>query len=107
MPFEDFSTLEAKQMMDSHFLTLYNVLQGVIPMMKRLKGGNVLTFSCNATYQNLPNMVPFTAAKAAVDATIKCIAHEYAKDNIIANVLSLSSLKTGKIKETGKLDTKR
>ena len=94
LPFLEFSTFQAKSMMDSHYGTLYNVLQNVLPLMIKKGGGKVLTFSCNATIFHFPNMLPFTAAKAAVDATIKCIAHEYAKDNIVANSIALSSLQT-------------
>lgn len=94
LPFLEFNTDQAKRMMDSHFGTLYNVLQNVLPIMIEKGGGKILTFSCNATNFHFPNMLPFTAAKAAVDATIKCIAHEYAKDNIVANSIALSSLQT-------------
>ena len=99
-PFLDFSTEKAKSMMDSHYITLYNVLQNIIPVMIRNGGGKILTFSCNATDYCFPNMLPFTAAKAAVDATIKCIAHEYAKKNITANSIALSSLKTPQNKDS-------
>lgn len=100
LPFLEFSTKEAKDMMDSHYGTLYNVLQNILPIMIKKGGGKILTFGCNATEQHFPNMLPFTAAKAAVDATIKCIAHEYAKQNIVANSIALSSLKTPKNHES-------
>lgn len=93
-PFLDFDTAKAKSMMDSHYGTLYNVLQNILPLMIEKGGGKILTFGCNATDYHFPNMLPFTAAKAAVDATIKCIAHEYANKNIVANSIALSSLKT-------------
>ncbi len=94
LPFLEFSTEKAKSMMDSHYGTLYNVLQSILPIMISKGGGKILTFSCNATGHHFPNMLPFTAAKAAVDAAIKCIAHEYADRNIVANAIALSSLKT-------------
>lgn len=94
LPFLSVSTDEARNMMDSHYGTLYNVLQNFLPLMIKKGGGKVLAFSCNATSYHFPNMLPFTAAKAAIDATIKCIAHEYANRNIVANSIALSSLKT-------------
>ena len=100
LPFLEFSTGEAKSMMDSHYGTLYNVLQHILPMMIKKGGGKIMTFSCNATEYHFPNMLPFTAAKAAVDATIKCIAHEHACNNIVANSIALSSLKTPQNKES-------
>lgn len=92
--FFEINTSEAQKMMDSHYGTLYNVLQNILPLMIKNGGGKVLTFSCNASEYNFPNMLPFTAAKTAVDATIKCIAHEFANKNIVANSIALSSLKT-------------
>lgn len=100
LSFLEFETIKARNMMDSHYGTLYNVLQNVLPMMIKKGGGKILTFGCNATDYHFPNMLPFTAAKAAVDATIKCIAHEYANKNIVANSIALSSLKTSQNKES-------
>jgi NADP-dependent 3-hydroxy acid dehydrogenase YdfG len=100
VPFLSVNTKRAKDMMDSHYGTLYNVLQSVLPIMVKKGGGKILTFSCNATVYNFPNMLPFTAAKAAVDATIKCIAHEYANRNIVANSIALSSLQTEQNKDS-------
>lgn len=100
LPFLEFSSEKAKSMMDSHYGTLYNVLQSVLPIMIKKGGGKILTFGCNATDYHFPNMLPFTAAKAAVDATIKCIAHEYANRNIVANSIALSSLKTPQNKDS-------
>ena len=94
VPFLEFNAEKAKKMMDSHYLTLYTVLQAILPIMISKGGGKILAFSCNATDSHFPNMLPFTAAKAAVDAVVKCIAHEYADKNIVANAIALSSLKT-------------
>jgi len=84
----------AIKMMNSHYGTLYTVCQETIPIMAKKGGGRIITYSCNATDYNFPNMLPFTAAKAAVEATIKCIAHEHSKDKIVANAIAISSLKT-------------
>lgn len=92
--FLDVNTETAINMMNSHYGTLYSVCQSIIPIMKNKKGGKILTLSCNATDFHFPNMLPFTAAKAAVEAAVKCIAHEHAKDKIMANAIAISSLKT-------------
>lgn len=100
LPFLEFETSKARDLMDSHYGTLYNVIQNVLPILIKKGGGKILTFGCNATDYHFPNMLPFTAAKAAVDATIKCIAHEYANKNIVANSIALSSLKTPQNKDS-------
>lgn len=100
LPFLEVSTERASSMMESHYGTLYSTLQAALPLLIKKGGGKILTFSCNAVNYNFPNMLPFNAAKAAVEATIKCIAHEYAKHNIVANAIALSSLQTQKVKES-------
>jgi NAD(P)-dependent dehydrogenase (short-subunit alcohol dehydrogenase family) len=100
LPFLEVSAETAANMMNSHYGTLYSVLQAVIPLFLKKGGGKIVTFSCNATSQNLPNMLPFTAAKAAVEASIKCIAHEFAAQNIVANAIGLSSLQTEKVRKS-------
>jgi NAD(P)-dependent dehydrogenase (short-subunit alcohol dehydrogenase family) len=100
IPFTDVSTERARNIMDSHYGTLYAVLQSVLPLMIKKGGGKIVAYSCNAVNYNFPNMLPFNAAKAAVEATIKCIAHEYSNQNIVANVLALSSLQTDAVKKS-------
>jgi len=92
--FLNFSPEQAKRMMESHYLTLYATLQSLLPVMIGKRGGKILAFSFNSQDDNFPFILPFNAAKAAVEATIKCIGHEYAQHGIAANVLSLASFKT-------------
>lgn len=94
LPFLKVDTAIAIKMMNSHYGTFYNVLQIFLPHLIENGGGRILTFSCNATDYHFPNMLPFTAAKAAIDSTVKCIAHEHSKDGIIINSIALSSLKS-------------
>lgn len=98
VPFEDVDMVEAKKMMDSHYTTLYGVSHGLLPLMKSKGGGKLIAFSCNSVNYNFPYMAAFTSAKAAVECLIKCIAHEFAQHNVIANTLALSSMQTDAVK---------
>lgn len=100
LPFLEVSTKTGVDMMNSHYGTFYNVLQIFLPHLIQNGGGRILTFSCNATEYHFPNMLPFTAAKAAIDATVKCIAHEHSKDGIVINSIALSSLKSEQNKDS-------
>lgn len=100
LPFLEFDTNSAIKMMNSHYGTFYNVLQVFLPHLIQHNGGHILTFSCNATDFHFPNMLPFTAAKAAIDATVKCIANEHSKDGIVINSIALSSLQTEQNKDS-------
>lgn len=98
VPFANVNVDEAKKMMDSHYTTLYGVCHNLLPLMKEKGGGRVIAFSCNSVNYNFPYMAAFTSAKAAVECLIKCVAHEFAQDNIIANTLALSSMQTDTVK---------
>lgn len=100
VPFSEIGITEAKQMMESHYLTLYGVAHSLIPVMIRKGGGSMIAFSCNSVRYNYPHMAAFSSAKAAVESLVKCLANEYSKDNINANVIQLSSLQTDKVKHS-------
>lgn len=56
--------------------------------------GKIFAFSCNSVKYNYPDLAVFTSSKVAVECLIKCVANEYSKFNIIANVFALPSIKT-------------
>jgi len=96
--FQETNLDEAKRVMDSHYATLYGVCHNLLPLMKETGGGRIIAFSCNSVNFNFPYMAAFTAAKASVESLIKCIAHEFAQNNIVANALALSSIQTDAVK---------
>jgi len=100
VPFKEYEMHQAKEMMESHYLTLYNVCYNLIPKMINNGGGHIIGFSCNSVKYNYPLMAAFTAAKAAVETLIKCIANEYSKDKIIANAFALASLQTNTVEQS-------
>jgi NAD(P)-dependent dehydrogenase (short-subunit alcohol dehydrogenase family) len=63
-------------------------------------GGRLVAFSCNSIQHNYPEMAPFTAAKAAVETLVKCIANEYSTAGIQANALALPTIRTPKVCES-------
>ena len=48
VPFLEFGSEQAKRMFDSHVITFYNILQAIVPVMKKKGGGSVIAFSCNS-----------------------------------------------------------
>jgi len=89
--------LEARDLIISHYLTTFNLLKLIVPIMKKNKGGRILTFSCNSVIYNYPEMAAFTSAKAAVETLVKCCANENSQYNIVINTLALSTIKTEKV----------
>lgn len=90
---------EIVSMITSHYITLCGVAKYVTPLMMRNQGGRLVAFSCNSVGFNYPDMAPFTSAKAAVEAFIKCYANEYAPLGITATAIALPTMKTEEILE--------
>ena len=100
IPFEEFNGDQAAKMLESHVVTLYNVLEFLLPLMKEKGGGSVVTFSCNSVRYNYPWMAAFTASKSAVDSLVRSLANEFSGYGIRLNSLVLASVKTRKVKQS-------
>lgn len=87
----------AKNMIASHYISLYAVAKVIVPIMKTVGGGRVLAFSCNSVRHSYPQMAAFTPAKAAVESFVKCLANEALEHNILANCFALPTIATPKV----------
>ena len=88
---------EARQMIMSHYLTLFGVARFLLPVAARSEGARLVAFSCNSVIYNYPEMAAFTAAKAAVECLVKCIANEWSGQGIIANAIALPTIRTDQV----------
>ena len=91
---EDLSPGDAKKVFESNVVALYGVAHRLLPMMCKRKGGHFIGFSSHTNYQHYPNIVAYSAAKAAVESMISGIANEYLSRGIIANTIALSTMFT-------------
>lgn len=96
----DTSFSESISQINSHYVTLFGVIKAIVPLMKKIGGGNIIAFSCNSVKYNYPDMAAFTSSKAAVECLIKCVANEQSKNNIYANAFALPSIKTNSVIST-------
>jgi len=85
---------EAREMMLSHYFTLFGLAHSLLPLAAKRGGARIVAFSCNSVAYNYPEMAAFTSAKAAVESLVKCIANEWSKDGIVANALALPTIRT-------------
>lgn len=88
---------EARELIVSHYLTLYGTLHHLLPIMLARGGGRVVAFSCTSVGFNYPEMAAFSSAKAAVECLIRCTANEWSQFGIIANSIALSTIATAKV----------
>lgn len=88
---------EVRSMYESHYLTLANAIRVLLPRMIAVGGGQITAFSCNSVLYNYPDMAPFTAAKAAVEAFVRCLANEQSENGITANAIALPTIRTRRV----------
>lgn len=88
---------EARDLMSTHYLTLYGVLNSLLPIMSARGGGRIVAFSCTSVGSHYPEMAAFTSVKAAVECLIRCTANEWSEHRIAANAIALSTISTPKV----------
>lgn len=96
-PIQETKFSEARNMIMSHYYTLFGVAKYLLPLAASQGGGRLLAFSCNSVLYNYPEMAAFTSSKAAIECLVKCIANEWSKDGIVANSLALPTIRTKKV----------
>ena len=93
-PLVEIKVPEARRVFESNLLTVYGVASALLPLMQARKGGHFIAFSSHTDYQSYPLMAAFTSAKVGLESLTRSIAHEYSKDNVIANTLAVATLAT-------------
>ena len=88
---------EAQEFIDTHYMTLVGAAMAMFPVMTAVGGGRLIGMSCNSVAFNYPDMAPFTAAKAAVEALLKSLANEYLDRGIATTALALPTIRTPKV----------
>jgi 3-oxoacyl-[acyl-carrier protein] reductase len=96
-PIPDCDLNEARNLIGSHYLSLYGLLNRILPLMAQLGGGRILAFSCTSVGFHYPDMAAFTSAKAAVESLIRCTANEWSRHYISSNAIALSTIATPKV----------
>lgn len=59
--------------------------QAVVPQMEKAGGGSIVNFGSVSWMRNLPGMVGYTTAKAAINGLTKTLAREFGEKNIRVN----------------------
>ncbi len=77
----------------------YTLREGARLMVKRAEagepGGSLIFCGSLSMFQGLPGKIPYAASKAAMGATIRCMATEFGKFGIRANSIAPGYIKTG------------
>jgi 2-hydroxycyclohexanecarboxyl-CoA dehydrogenase len=103
-PFERLTDSTWRTMIDVNLTGTFRSVQHVVPSMRRLGGGRIVTLSSGAGIDGgAEPCAHYAASKGGVIAFTKAIAKEYAPHGITANVVAPRAIRTPMI--TGVADT--
>lgn len=72
----------------------YNVLYGIIPLMKKQQGGVILNIASIAAWVGIPDRFVYSVSKGAIAAMTLSVAKDYIHDNIRCNSISPARVHT-------------
>lgn len=88
-----------RETMLSHYSTLAESVVNLLPMLLRARAGRIVAFSCNSVTYAYPHLAPFTAAKAAIETFMRCLANEYSEQRLATSTIALPTVLTPKVRE--------
>lgn len=94
-PFQDLTTLDVNEMIQSNFIVHFNMIQAVLPQINN--GGHILNIGSMGGFQGstkFPGLSAYSASKAALHTLTECLALELVPQNIKVNCLALGSAQT-------------
>jgi NAD(P)-dependent dehydrogenase (short-subunit alcohol dehydrogenase family) len=89
----------ATDTMLTHYATLAESVVSLLPVLMGARASRIIAFSCNSVAYAYPHMAPFTAAKAAIETFMRCVAHEYSKQRIATTTIALPTVLTPKVQK--------
>ena len=98
--FHDFSTDEARNIMEINFIGPAAIIRTLKPMMK--KGSHIVNISSMGGFQGSAKyrgLSYYSSSKAALACLSECLAEEFRKDGIAVNCLALGSVQTEMFRE--------
>ncbi len=83
----------------SHYSTLAESVVSLLPLLLRARASRIVAFSCNSVTYSYPHLAPFTAAKAAIETFMRCLANEYSEHGLATSTVALPTVLTPKVME--------
>ena len=84
----DLNNKELEKTLQVNFFSGIHVAQKILPYMKKNKFGRIVFISSLWSQMGRSNRLAYSASKGAIDASMRCLAVEYAKYNILVNSIS-------------------
>jgi 3-oxoacyl-[acyl-carrier protein] reductase len=96
---EKISELEWKKSIDLNLLSFIRIAYEIIPFMQKQKFGRIIAITSVSVKQPLDNLVLSNTTRLGVVGFAKTLANEYAKDNILVNVVCPGPTLTDRMKD--------
>lgn len=87
MRFEERTIEDIRREFEVNYYGYLNLIQAVLPVMKKQGHGVVHNFSSGVGFTGMPGMVGYTSTKGAIEAMTRTLALEYARQGIVFNVM--------------------
>jgi 3-oxoacyl-[acyl-carrier protein] reductase len=98
-PIEKISKQDWKNSIDLNLLSFIRIAYEIIPFMQKQKFGRIIAITSVSVKQPLNNLVLSNTTRLGVVGFAKTLANEYAKDNILVNVVCPGPTLTDRMKE--------
>lgn len=96
---ESITSKDWKDSIDLNLLSFIRITNIVLPIMKRQKYGKIIAITSVSVKQPLDNLVLSNTTRLGIVGYAKTLANEYAKDNILVNVVCPGPTLTDRMKE--------
>jgi 3-oxoacyl-[acyl-carrier protein] reductase len=90
---------EWKNSIDLNLLSFIRTTELILPIMQKQKNGKIIAITSVSVKQPLQNLVLSNTTRLGIVGYAKTLANEYAKDNILVNVVCPGPTLTGRMKE--------
>lgn len=97
---KDLDPAEIRGLLDQHLWTTLNVLQAVLPGMVERGFGRVIGVTSPLAANPGPRGAAYAMAKSAEEVLLRSVAREHAGDGVTANLVVVSTLDAGHLRET-------
>ena len=98
-PIKEVSMKDWKSSIDMNLLSFIRVVYHVLPYMQKQKFGRIIAITSVSVKQPLDNLVLSNTMRLGVVGFAKTLANEYARDNILVNVVCPGPTLTDRMKE--------
>ena len=98
-PIEKITKEDWSNSIDLNLLSFIRITELIVPIMQKQNSGKIIAITSVSVKQPLNNLVLSNTTRLGVVGYAKTLANEYAKDNILVNVVCPGPNLTGRMKE--------